>query len=159
VAIAGGVRSEANRSNNLALWVVSPADVQIHCRWHISHGQDGYRGEHPLKFWSRHSVPESLRIGYAPLESRTKPWASESPIEGWFPFEGGERAGCDVLWEVNERPGIERHRRPKQPGRQTTKDAVCQTMCTQRAGEVCLDGLPHRRGIPTTHSVSSGRHW
>ena len=36
-------------------------------------------------------------IGYAPRESRTKQWATESLIEGWFPPPGGERHGCKSL--------------------------------------------------------------
>jgi len=91
-------------------------------------------------------MPESPRIGYAPLESRTKPWAIESPIEGWFPHESGEQNGWKVNQEVSERLGTENQNRENQPVVRLLKtDAVCQTGSTQRAGEVCLDSLPHRR--------------
>ena len=42
--------------------------------------------------------PKSPRIGYAPLVNRTKQWAPESQIEGWFPPPGGERQGWKVTW-------------------------------------------------------------
>ena len=53
------------------------------------------------------SWPESPRIGYAPLESRTKRWATESLIEGWFPLPSGERIGCEVLRHLATRALIE----------------------------------------------------
>jgi len=99
-----------------------------------------------LNFWSRLPMPESRRIGYAPLESRTKPWAIESPIEGWFPHESGELNGCKVIREVSYRLETENQNRENQPVVRLFKtDAGCQTRSTQRAGEVCLDSLPHRR--------------
>ena len=48
--------------------------------------------------------PESPRIGYAPLESRTKRWATESQIEGWFPLWSGERHGCERLSDCDTEP-------------------------------------------------------
>jgi len=91
-------------------------------------------------------MPESPSIGYAPLESRTKRWANESPIEGWFPQESGEQYGCKVIQEVSRKLGIENQNREDQSVVRLLKtDAVCQTRSTQRAGEVCLDSLPHRR--------------
>ncbi len=51
--------------------------------------------------------PESLIIGYAPLESRTKQWATESQIEGWFPPPGGEPRSRDKLI-----PAVEQHSHP-----------------------------------------------
>ena len=45
--------------------------------------------------------PESLIIGYVPLESRTKQWATESQIEGWFPPPGGERHGCKSNFQIS----------------------------------------------------------
>ena len=141
-----GVRSEETESENVVcLRVGKSAGEQVNRRWHRSRRRDGYRGVHPLNFWSRLSVPESPRIGYAPLVSRTKPWAKESPIEGWFPPVSGEHNGCNVVREVSGRPGNENRCREDQPVRSARVDAGCQIRSTQRAGELCLDSLPHRR--------------
>jgi len=113
-------------------------------------GSQRFRGEQPLKFLVRALGPESPRIGYAPLESRTKPWAEEPPIEGWFPLSSGEQIGCDrprSLVPPRERATLKPStslRKP--PSRATEKtNAGRQNEIGQRAAEVCLDSLPHRR--------------
>ena len=49
----------------------------------------GVGGKHPSTRWTRDTVvragPKSPRVGYAPPESRTKPWPLEARIAGWFP--------------------------------------------------------------------------
>ena len=52
--------------------------------------------------WAR--WPESSGIGYAPLESRTKRWAKESQIGGWFPLWSGEGHGCEGLSDCDAEP-------------------------------------------------------
>ena len=48
--------------------------------------------------------PKPPLKGYAPLESRTKRWATESQIEGWFPLQSGERDGCERLPDCDADP-------------------------------------------------------
>jgi hypothetical protein len=120
-------------------------------------------GEHPFDFWSRVIHPESPRIGYAPPESRTKRWAQESPIEGWFPRGCGEPCGCDVIRDAKgER--IASHGGPGRggsslslqraqsclpsvnpPGSSAEADAGCKTERIRWQGRSCLDILPHRK--------------
>ena len=50
--------------------------------------------------------PESPGIGYTPLERRTKRWAKESQIEGWFPLWSGERHGCEGLPDCDAEPMV-----------------------------------------------------
>jgi len=83
--------------------------------WRLTRRRDGFGGEHPFNFWSRMIRPESPRIGYAPPESRTKRWAQESPIEGWFPLVGGEPCGCDVIRDA-EGERIASHAGPGRAG-------------------------------------------
>ena len=64
----------------------------------------GYRGEPSIGFLGWAEWPESPRIGYAPLESRTKRWAAEPQIEGWFPLSSGERYGCEGLSDCDAEP-------------------------------------------------------
>ena len=90
--------------------------------------------------------PESPRIGYAPLESRTKRWATESQIEGWFPPPGGERHGCEGLPDCDTEP-------PSAPlcplchrsGNPNHTDAGGQKRSRLRVVGVCFARQPHRR--------------
>ncbi len=103
--------------------------------------------------------PESLIIGYAPLESRTKQWATESQIEGWFPPPGGERHGCKSL------PDRDRNL-TSEPLPTLNVDQAIQVAWTsaakpmggRRNGDVSLDPLPHRRRDATrcAHVVLEG---
>ena len=145
MAFQGGVRPRDTESDNVGLLVGEPAGQQITNRRYNTRRQDGYRGEHPLACWSRPPMPESPEKGYAPLASQTKRWANESPIEGWFPQESGERHVCNVIRVICGRHRRDSQRRENQPVRSMKTDAGCQTRSTQRAGEVCLDSLPHRR--------------
>lgn len=103
-----------------------------------------------MDFWSGPSGPSPPGIGYAPLENRTKHWAPESPIEGWFPPFGGERSGCDRMpslaylrRKATIKPSIPlRTRAPRPP---ETTDAGRQNTIGLRVVEVRLEGLPHRR--------------
>ncbi len=82
-----------------------------------------------------------------PWESRTKRWATEPLIEGWFPPPSGERHGCDRL------PGYDaelEERTPhlalsKRAGTSTNADAGGQNMSLRRVRSVRLDRQPHRR--------------
>ena len=164
VEITGGVRPEKIKPNNIAhLGVGSITSERVNIQWHHTWRQNGYRGEHPSKSWSWILDPESPRIGYAPLESRIKRWAKESPIEGWFPPRSGERQSCNVdrdafgmlmlnhwkykhpwisprmSWVFLQRQSADQLFRP------VGADAGCKTTCSKREGKVCLDTLPHRR--------------
>ena len=96
------------------------------------------------------ATAESPQSGYAPLESRTKPWGTEPQIEGWFPLTSGERTGSDVLRAlarfatqamIDNRFGLLRNA----PRAWDNTDAGCKTCGRQRGTGVCLDILPHRR--------------
>jgi len=117
------------------------------------------------EFWTQCPL-ESPGIGYAPAECRTKQWATESLIEGWFPPYRGERDCFTVARNANESrtPNAERRRitarqspaacDPRSPLldhlvgsdhplRHATSAVGCNTIRT--GGFVCLDIHPHRR--------------
>ena len=104
---------------------------------------------------------ESPRIGYAPLESQTKRWAMESPIEGSFPLstrrtkrleshrsrhgttrnlvtDRSSRVGTPPRPACNRFP-MGRLRKTGGGGRWV------QELKTLRMGSVCLDTLPYRK--------------
>jgi len=88
-------------------------------------------------------------IGYAPLESRTKQWAQEPPIEGWFPLSSGEQVGCDrprslvpSRERANLEPSTSLRKRPSRAAE--TTNVGRQDEIGRRVGEVRLDSLPHR---------------
>jgi hypothetical protein len=105
------------------------------------------QGRASIEVLGRARGPESPRIGYAPLVNRTKQWATESQIEGWFPPSSGERQS----WKVTRMTGAEATP-PHHPSGSTrrlgsteTGDAGGHTVCRQRVGDVRVDSLPHRR--------------
>ena len=84
--------------------------------------------------------------GYAPLESRTKRWATESQIEGWFPLQSGERDGCERLPDCDADPAsAPLPTLSRRPGNPNHADADGQKMSRRRVGKVRLDRQPHRR--------------
>ena len=86
--------------------------------------------------------------GYAPLESRTKPWATESQIEGWFPLQSGERDGCERLPDCDADPATAPlPTLSRRPGNPNHADADGQKMRRRRVGKVRLDRHPHRRVV------------
>ena len=91
---------------------------------------------------------ESPRIGYAPLESRTKRWADVEPlIEGWFPLPSGERHGCDRLpgYDAEPEQRISHSALSTRSGISNDADAGGQDPEARRVGRVRLDRQPHRR--------------
>ncbi len=88
--------------------------------------------------------PESPGIGYAPLESRTKRWATEPQIEGWFPLPSGERHGCDGLSDCDAEPASA-PTLSRRTGNSKQADACGKNMGRRRVVVVCLDLWPHRR--------------
>ena len=70
------------------------------------------QGRASIELLGRAGGPESPRIGYAPLVNRTKQWATESQIEGWFPPPGGERQSWKVTRTTDEMPSWLQDRRP-----------------------------------------------
>jgi hypothetical protein len=115
-------------------------------------------------FWSQVYNLESLRIGYAPLESQIKQWAKESRIEGWFPHFAGEYKCCNVngcaetkltnyrqqtrcAWFKLRAPRTSSHHvfDVNQSVKLVTVDAGCKTKNVQRTVELCLDTPPHRK--------------
>ena len=150
VASRGGLRPDETREGveqRLTGDETAEQDERLRC---VGPGIGTVQGRASIEFLVRAFGPESPGIGYAPLESRTKRWAPESPIEGWFPPLGGERTGCDrtrSLVPPRDRATLEpstslRERPFRAP--QTT-DAGRQNSIGQRVVEVRLDGLPHRR--------------
>jgi hypothetical protein len=85
-------------------------------------------------------------LGYAPLESRTKQWAMESLIEGWFPLPGGERHSCKSLPDCEQ--DLARERCSTHVGRAPNLlwTPGAQPMSARRNGHVRLDTLTHRTG-------------
>ncbi len=84
--------------------------------------------------------------GYAPLESRTKRWATESQIEGWFPLQSGERDGCERLPDCDADPAsAPLPTLSRRPGNPNHADADGQKISRRRVGKVRLDRQPHRR--------------
>ena len=116
----------------------------------VGAGISTVQGRASIELLVRALGPESPGIGYAPLESRTKPWAEEPPIEGWFPLSSGERIGCDrsrSLVPPRERATLKPStslRRPPSRAAETT-NAGRQNETGRRVAEVRLDDLPHRR--------------
>ncbi len=90
--------------------------------------------------------PKPPLKGYAPLESRTKRWATESQIEGWFPLQSGERDGCERLPDCDADPAsAPLPTLSRRPGNPNHADADGQKMSRRRVGKVRLDRQPHRR--------------
>jgi len=174
--IRGGVRPEKAEPHDITfLGVVSITGEEVSLQWRRTGRRDGYRGEHPSNFWSWINDPESPRIGYAPLESRIKRWARESPIEGWFLLLSRERQGFAVNRDAivtlmrdhlkSRRPWISPQiswvslctRSADQLFRPAGADAGCKTMCTKRGENVCLYILPHRRKFDFLSRCPRGR--
>ena len=92
--------------------------------------------------------PKPPLKGYAPLESRTKRWATESQIEGWFPLQSGERDGCERLPDCDADPAsAPLPTLSRRPGNPNHADADGQKMSRRRVGKVRLDRQPHRRRV------------
>ena len=90
--------------------------------------------------------PKPPLKGYAPLESRTKRWATESQIEGWFPLQSGERDGCERLPDCDADPAsAPLPTLSRRPGNPNHADADGQKISRRRVGKVRLDRQPHRR--------------
>jgi hypothetical protein len=91
MASQGGLRPEETRERS---------KERLLTRAEAAAGKESLRGVGPgiradqgrasIGFLVRALGPESPGIGDAPLESRTKLWAQEPPIEGWFPLTSGE---------------------------------------------------------------------
>lgn len=163
VAIRGGLRPSQIEDDIADSRIGEIADEGLRCLWREIRRRDGIGGEHPLKSWSGTMCPESPQTGYAPPESRTKQWAQESPIEGWFPYQSGELSGCDVTADARGERTSYRHRLkcfgddPQSPclllhrervghlGRTARADAGCKTESIRWMRRVCLDILPYRR--------------
>ncbi len=124
----------------------------------------GFRGEYHLSGWSQPIVLESPRLGYAPLENQIEQWATESPIEGWFPHLAGEYKCCKVIgcaekkltdyreqtrhaWFKLRTPCMSSHQYfdVNQLVKLVAVDAGCKMKNVQRTGVLHLDTLPHRR--------------
>jgi hypothetical protein len=149
VAQPGGVRPGTSRPSSLARIRTGG--------WSTESGREAERPRDPetkseqgrvsIVFLGRACRPESPGIGYAPLANRTKQWATESQIEGWFPLSSGERRS----WKVTRTTGAETtpHSNPPgsngRPGPAETTDAGGHAICRRRMGEVRVDRLPHRR--------------
>jgi hypothetical protein len=145
VALGRGVRTQEARAVEIARPRAGSEDGKraVSAR-SGAHGRKGFGGEHPFIRWSRRT-PESPRIGYAPLESQTKRWATESLIEGWFPFIG-ERHGCDVIGQSEGRPGGKRLVDDVNPAvTHATASARGSNPDSRWNGEVRLDPFPDRR--------------
>ena len=147
MALQGGVRPEAIRARDLAwLWIdhtVGDGDGP-RCR---NLDTQPIQGRASIVILVPAFRPESPNIGYAPLVNRTKRWATESLIEGWFPLTSGERTGCEVVRNSIARPKLT-HRLPRSKDQAKTgaaPDAGRHVPGAQRDGGVCLDRLPHRR--------------
>ena len=88
--------------------------------------------------------PESPGIGYAPLESRTKRWAIEPQIEGWFPLLSGECHGCEGLSDCDTEP-MSAPTLSRRTGNPNYADACGKKMSRRRVADLSLDLWPHRR--------------
>jgi hypothetical protein len=159
VALEGGVRPEETRPRNLVgLWIVQAASDVNGPRW-LELDTQRIQGRASIEILVPVFGPQSPTIGYAPLVNRTKRWANESPIEGWFPLSRGERPCCEVVRNKTARPKL-KHRPPRstdQPGTVDIPDAGCHLHGTRREGEVRLDSLPHRRHLnPPNPSMPHG---
>ena len=85
--------------------------------------------------------PESPGIGYAPLESRTKRWAKESQIEGWFPLWSGERHGCEGLSDCDTEP-TSAPTLSRRTGNPNYADACGKKISRRRVADLSLDLWP-----------------
>jgi hypothetical protein len=102
------------------------------------------QGKASIEFLGWAEWSESPRIGYAPLESRTKRWANEPQIEGWFLLPSGERQGCEGLSDCGTDP-TNAPTLNRRTGNPNNADACGQKMGRWRVVDVCLDRWPHRR--------------
>jgi hypothetical protein len=106
--------------------------------------------------WAR--WPESPRIGYALLESRTKRWAIESPIGGSFPSPDGECHGCESLPDCDAEPASAPLTTLScRSGNPNDADAGGQTKSRRRRGGVSLDRQPHRRKSNRGGTLRAGK--
>ena len=163
----GGIRSEQARNQDLVAcpWVVVAVATGNEAPSRRQHtlGRVGIGGEHPNPPWSR-PRSKSPSVGYAPPECRTKRWATESHVEGWFP-RSLDRVGraCLVRAPGAEQTWCNESQRPAAAGCDQSTPcpwlliATCSRLSRRKAsafgcqtdgprGEVCLDTHPRRRG-------------
>ena len=106
---------------------------------------DRLQGIASIHSMGRGRGPKPPRQGYAPLENRTKRWATEPPIEGWFPRWSGERDGCKRLPDCDADPAsAPLPTLSRRTGNPNHADAGGQKMSRRRVGKVRLDSQPHR---------------
>lgn len=147
MAQRGGVRSEEARAADVGRLWIGEAAGEADGPEFVDPEMERLQGRASIVFLVRAFELESPGIGYAPLESQTKRWANESPIEGSFPTPSGERSGWNV---VRKEPLEQRRDDPTPPwaehrsGTVETADAGWQDSTAQRVTGVCLDILPHR---------------
>ncbi len=97
--------------------------------------------------------PESPGIGYAPLESRTKRWANEPQIEGWFLLPSGEHHGCQGLSDCDTDP-TNAPTPSRRTGNSKQADACGKKMGRRRVVGVYIDLWPHRRHFKDPFSAA-----